>query len=488
MASIVLSAAASTVASSSGLPFASTILSQLTSGIGSSFDNAFFSSGKRSKHHEGARLEDLAVQTSTYGKVIPIVYGAMRIAGNIIWAQPIKETAITTTTSAGGGGGGKGGGGKVTQSATSYYYSATLAIAICEGEVDELMRIWADAKQLDFSQYTMRIYTGSDTQMPDSLIQSIEGAANTPAYRGLCYVVFEDFPLADFGNRIPNFTFEVKKKAQYPDYNGQMLEDMITGMTMIPGAGEFVYDTLVEYKIPGIDVGGNWVQQGNRERINMHNAAGISNALLAIDQLEKTCPNVEWVSVVVSWFGNHMDAGNCIIQPGVEYKTGGKITPGTWSVAGYSRATAKQITIIDNAPQYGGTPDDSSILRFLGALKSKGYNVAFYPMLFMDVTGKPWRGELTGSASDVSAFFTKTNGYNHFITHYANLVKTTVDAFFIGSELKGLTKVTDTPGNYPAVNQLVNLAASVKGIVGSDIKVTYAADWVRISSYRRGVV
>lgn len=473
MASIVLSAAGaagSALGAATGLPFASAIGAQLGRSLAGSL-----LPGRKLRPLNGPRLADLGVQTSTYGKMIPVVYGMMRIAGNIIWSMPIKETTTTTTSSAGGVG--KGGGGKVSQTSTTYSYSITLALGICEGPIDEVLRIWADAKQLDLSQYTLRIYKGDEDQFPDSLIQSIEGAANTPAYRGLAYVVIEDFPMGDFGNRIPNFTFEVKKKTLYPDYNNELLEDMITGMVIIPGAGEFVYDSQIEYKIPGVQVGSDWVQQGSQQAINMHNADGVANALVSLDQLEETCPNVEWVSVVVGWFGDDMDAGTCVVKPGVEYQTGATTSPDTWQVGSFTRSTARQITLVGGSPQYGGTPDDNSILRYLDALIARGYKIAFYPMLFMDVTGKPWRGDLTSDAADVASFFTKTNGFNNFITHYALLVGDKIDAFIIGSELKGLTKVTDTPGNYPAVNELVSLAATVKTFVGEDIKVTYAADW-----------
>ena len=43
-------------------------------------------------------------------------------------------------------------------------------------------------------------------------------------------------------------------------------------------------------------------------------------------------------------------------------------------------------------------------------------------MMFMDVRASRGAVTLTGSATDVTNFFTKTNGYNAFITHYANLV------------------------------------------------------------------
>lgn len=474
MASIILSAAGSSAASALGVPFLEPLFSRIGSSLGQSIDSRLMGTQKLKERH-GPRLGDLAVQTSTYGKMVPIVYGAMRLGGNIIWSRPIKEVATPTTSSVGGGKG--GGGGRVSQSTTTYNYFVSVAVAICEGPIDSVLRIWADTKQLDLSQYTIRMYLGDEAQLPDSLMQSFDGADKTPAYRGIAYVMFEDFPLAEFGNRIPNFTFEVQRKMPYPDYNGEILEDMVKGMTIIPGAGEYVYDTEKQYKIPGADIGGNWVQQGDQQNINMHNAYGKPNALVAFDQLKKTCPNVEWVSVVVSWFGDSMDAGACVVKPGVEYQVGGITSPDTWNVAGFNRASARLITMVEGAPQYGGTPDDDSLLRCLSDLRARGYSIMFYPIMFMDVTGKPWRGDLTGSATDVSNFFSKTNGYNAFINHYANLVDGYVDGFIIGSELRGLTKVTSAPGTYPAVTQLVSLAANVKATLGSGVAVTYAADW-----------
>ncbi|MGL9726487.1 MAG: hypothetical protein ACR5KV_08195, partial [Wolbachia sp.] len=80
----------------------------------------------------GARLKSLQVQISAYGKTIPIIHGTACVAGNIIWSQPIKEEAITTQNKTGRG------------INVAYNYYATLAIAICKGEVEKLNRIWAD--------------------------------------------------------------------------------------------------------------------------------------------------------------------------------------------------------------------------------------------------------------------------------------------------------------------------------------------------------
>ncbi|MDG1286752.1 MAG: glycoside hydrolase TIM-barrel-like domain-containing protein [Rickettsiales bacterium] len=464
MASLVLGAVGSAVGANTFL--GAGLGAALGRGAGGLIDNTLFGS---SVHREGRRLEELSVQTSTYGESIPLIYGSARLAGNVIWARPLKEVATTTES------GGKGGG--ATQSSTQFSYFASLAIAICEGEVDSVERIWADAAQLDLSQGTYRIYYGSEDQLPDALIQSFEGADFTPAYRGLAYLVVEDFPLAAFGNRIPNFTFEVKRKLLPNEINEVPLEHHLKSMIMIPGSGEFVYDTLVQAKQSGEQAGDEFAQTGFDARINMHNNQGKANALVAVDQLLETCPNLEWVGLVVTWFGDDMDAGNCTLKPAVEYKGDARTTPDTWGVAGYTRGTAPLMTLIDGVPRYGGTPSDTALIRTIDELKSRGIKVMLYPLFFMDVAEKPWRGRVTGGSLDVADFFTKTHGYNEFISHYASLTKNKVDAFVIGSEMIGLTKVTDGVGTFPAVNELVNLAAYVKGVMGAGTTLTYAADW-----------
>src|SRR6478752_3042866 len=135
MASIVLGTVGRAVGTAVGGPLGGYIGSALGGLLGSAMG------GTKKSHYEGARLEDLAVQTSTYGKVIPKVWGSVRMAGNVIWSRPIKEM-VTKTTVSGGGKGGAGGRAKTTQSEYSYY--VTLAVAICEGEITRIDRVWAD--------------------------------------------------------------------------------------------------------------------------------------------------------------------------------------------------------------------------------------------------------------------------------------------------------------------------------------------------------
>ncbi|MEM8917667.1 MAG: phage tail protein [Pseudomonadota bacterium] len=152
---------------------------------------------------EGARLQDLAIQTSSYGSLIPRIYGAMRVAGTVIWATDIQESRETE------------GGGKGRPATTSYSYSASFAVALSSRETDSVGRIWADGKLLrgaagDFKTGTgFRFFSGHEDQQADGLIAAAEGMDSAPAFRGLAIAVFEDMELADFGNRIPSLTFEL---------------------------------------------------------------------------------------------------------------------------------------------------------------------------------------------------------------------------------------------------------------------------------------
>ena len=155
------------------------------------------------KGREGPRLEELAVQTSSYGTQIPRIFGKMRVAGTVIWATDIKETKSTE------------GGGKGRPSTTTYSYSACLAVALSSRNIKDIGRIWADGKIFrgsagDFKTPTVfRFYPGTEDQPVDSLISAAEAAGQTPAHRGLAVALFEDMELAEYGNRIPSLTFEV---------------------------------------------------------------------------------------------------------------------------------------------------------------------------------------------------------------------------------------------------------------------------------------
>jgi len=191
MATLVLTAVGSAI----GGPIGGAI----GAAIGQQVDNNIFAP----KPREGARLKELAVQTSSYGSQIPAIFGAMRVAGTVIWATDLVERRV------------KSGGGKGRPSAINYSYSVSMAVALSSRPIDHIGRIWADGNLLrgiegDLKVETqLRIYSGHEDQPLDPLMASAEDQGQCPAHRGMAFALFEDLQLSDFGNRIPSLTFEI---------------------------------------------------------------------------------------------------------------------------------------------------------------------------------------------------------------------------------------------------------------------------------------
>ena len=446
--------------------------------------------GPRKRSVEGPRLENFQVQASQEGAGVPRVFGRGRIAGQLIWAADFKETISETTESSGG----KGGRPAAQTTFTEYLYSISFAVGLCEGEIDRIGRVWADGKPFDISEHNVRVYRGGETQNPDALIESIEGAGNAPAFRGLAYIVFEDLPLKDFGNRIPQLSFEIEKSLK--DNDPDALENTLTAVTMIPGSGEFVYGTTKVLRETG---------EGVTTPENVHNTSGATDFTAALDALAAAAPNLAHVSLVVSWFGDSLSAGQCQLRPGVDaaMKT---TTPYEWKAGGVDRSGAHLVSQVNGAAAYGGTPADRAVVEAITSLKSRNLSVLVHPFVLMDAPGFPWRGRIdTGAndktaaaASDIANFFgtaapadfSIVNGevvyagpaewsFRRMILHYAHLCVLAggVDGFLLGSELRGITTTRDSATTYPAIARMKSLAADVRSVLGAGTEISYGADW-----------
>jgi hypothetical protein len=451
---------------------------------------------------DGPRLSDLDVMASTEGAPIPRAYGRVRVSGQLIWATALQEVVTTTTdTQSSGSAGGKGiggGGSTVTTTTTTYSYFANIAVALAEGPIGNVLRVWADGKPLDLSGISFRVYNGDAGQSVDPLIVAKEGAA--PAYRDTAYVVFERLALGNFGNRIPQLSFEIVRPV-----GG--LEKMTRAVTLIPGTTEFGYERKAVMRVLG---------PGQYTPENRHVGNAASDIEASLDELQALCPRLERVAVVVAWFGSDLRAASCLIRPAVDDSR--KATTGaTWAVDGLTRASAHQVSRVDGRPAFGGTPSDQSVIDLIVELKARGLKVTLYPFVMMDIaagntlhdplTGEasqpiyPWRGRITcdpapgiagspdgtaSAAAQVNAFFTGGDwNYRRMILHYASIAAAAggVDAFLLGSELRGLTRVRSASGVYPAVDALAGLAGEVKATLGGDTVVTYGADWTEYGSH-----
>lgn len=85
----------------------------------------------------------LKVQSSVAGKVVAVVLGTRRVAGNLIWYGDFAATAHQSGGSSSGGGGGKGGGDAGDGgSSTSYTYTASTMVGLCVGTIHGVGKVW----------------------------------------------------------------------------------------------------------------------------------------------------------------------------------------------------------------------------------------------------------------------------------------------------------------------------------------------------------
>lgn len=179
---------------------------QTGAALGWMLGSAFSSSNNEETSQD--TLADLQVQTSQYGVSIPLVVGRQRVAGNIIWAaDKVKYENQDSFT-----GHGKGGDTKKGAPDSPPGYTISMLIAICQGPILGISRVWSDGNLIINSGNLIgTLYNGSMTQTADPVYAAAVGGSNAPAYRGLAYIALHDYDLGVSG-RIPQFSFEVVKQ------------------------------------------------------------------------------------------------------------------------------------------------------------------------------------------------------------------------------------------------------------------------------------
>lgn len=172
----------------------------------------------------GPRLADIASTTSSVGVGMPRGWGTFVVAGNFIAQSDLREVMVTTES---------GGKGPPAQTTTTPTYYQDFAIGLTDTGSPESRRlvkgvrtIWANGKTIydrrpqgdaeetgayqqrlaasDKLQSAFTFYTGSDDQLPDPTLEAFYGIGNISAFRGLSYIVFENWQnKSEDGNRIP---------------------------------------------------------------------------------------------------------------------------------------------------------------------------------------------------------------------------------------------------------------------------------------------
>ncbi|MTI03584.1 glycoside hydrolase/phage tail family protein [Roseibium sp. RKSG952] len=537
MATIVLSAAGAAIGGSIGGTVAGLSTAVIGRAIGATLgrviDQRLMSQsvmGGGSEVVETGRLDRFRLTETGEGAPVSTTFGRMRVGGQVIWASDFLETKSTSTQTqtTGGGGKGKPKQPQVTTTTTThtYSYSVSLAIAVGAGIISDVARIWADGEEVERSSLNIRVYHGGPDQLPDPLIESIEGTGQVPAYRGTAYVVIEDLQLGSYGNRVPQFSFEVVRQEQgtMPRFTDALCQ-IIKGVALMPGTGEYALaSTQVNYT----------KGQGRSWAANVNSRSGRPDLVTSVRALRHELRECRATSLIVSWFGSDLRCGQCKITPKVvRGDVDGENMP--WKVAGLTRHSAQVVKHENDRPVYGGTPADDAVVQAIQHLRQSGQRVMFYPFILMDQlkgnglpnpwseSGEqphlPWRGRISLSVApgragspdktatadaQVATFFGGARasdfavangkvsyhgpqdwGLRRFILHNAALCKAAggVESFCISSEMRGLTQIRGASG-FPAVVQLRALANEVRQLLGPNTKIGYAADWSEYFGYQ----
>jgi hypothetical protein len=193
-------------------------LGALGAGVGSLFGQAQLGfsfgvllAGRRQGPQSAGKLDDLRGTGSQYGVMLPQVWGQYRMGGLVLWAS--ERQRHTRSVSQGGKGGAMGG-------QKEEYFTQSLWVSIAGNEIGSFTKIWAEDKLIydstaaEPTQYTIRFYYGTETQLVDAAIEDVEGVDMWTAYRGVAGFFIEDLDLSPWGNRIPAFDALVNSTAE----------------------------------------------------------------------------------------------------------------------------------------------------------------------------------------------------------------------------------------------------------------------------------
>jgi hypothetical protein len=135
----------------------------------------------------------------TWAKTIPLSMGNRRIAGDLIWAEPVVYDGLGNATVS---------------------FAVSFGYPLDPNEYTHLAvrRVWGNGNLMydgtvspaeAMTGLTMRFYPGSRFQAVDSLISTVRGATVASAYRPMIYMVFDTLPLALFQNQVPFISAEL---------------------------------------------------------------------------------------------------------------------------------------------------------------------------------------------------------------------------------------------------------------------------------------
>lgn len=299
--------------------------------------------------------------TSGYGEFIPLIYGSYIVEGNVFWQSAWKQNTYVNKTTK-----------PATTIVTNY---CDFAVGICEGEIDDVLRIWVNDvlifdKRVDVdendepeprpgkrravtNQWGVTTYLpladdvnadeeisvgltsaflvckGGEYQLPPDKMIAEEGYEFTPGYRGLAYILFTNYFQND--TREPTVRIEVVANSQarvarlFTEYPDNGLWDDVNRRLVFDPTLSVIYSVAESATNSGPDNGFISINVMNMETVADHQfydyVTGFTFAGADIPRPETLCLPI---------FG-----GNLLIG-GYDANDGFLFTASPWANAGFN--------------------------------------------------------------------------------------------------------------------------------------------------------
>ena len=217
----------------------------------------------------------------------------------MIWATDFREETKTTSQ-----GGGKGGGPKVKT--TEHLYYASFAVALCEGPITGIGRIWADGKSDGPRRGDLALVPGRRGAGARSVHRGEDGrggGAGLPRHRlrglrGIAARPLRQPPAAALLRGVP----PARRSRHRRGADARGHHDPGLGRVRLRDASASARTLAAARPSPRTST--PWPAR--------------TDIVVALDRLQAMAPAVESVSLVVAWFGDDLRAGACRLRPGVE--------------------------------------------------------------------------------------------------------------------------------------------------------------------------
>jgi hypothetical protein len=162
------------------------------------------SSGQTTPDYTGLQL-----QTAVNTLPVPIVWGMSKIAPNVIWYSNFQTKNGSSAS---------GGKGFFHTASAEVTYSADLILALSEGPIEGVNRIWKDQSTYTLDSLGLSFFRGTTPQGVWGYLASSD-PAQALAYQGTAYVCAASYALGDQAD-ISNHNFEVQGVAYATGING----------------------------------------------------------------------------------------------------------------------------------------------------------------------------------------------------------------------------------------------------------------------------